>query len=762
MHDPGRVILRRALRLAVVLPLTYVFVLYGLGLAAGAPYAVFGTFALLGFSDFGGPTPDRARAYLLTGVAGLVSITVGTLAASSPYSAVLATFAVGFVLTFSAVLRGYVAAATLSVLLPFVISVTAGPALDVLWQRLAAFSVAVIISTTAALLLWPVHIRSALRLRVAEALSASANALRAVWPDPAASSPVDLETRMRELIEANHHVREQFDGRLVRPGGATARDRALMQLVDEVQRMRFLLRWRAGVPEELRLPADHSLASVTASVLDDCAQAIGHSGQPPDVAILDEARDEHWIVAAAWATKRLREGEAAEVEEALSASFNVRLIALLTELMARHTRIAVGEKQGIGPMRTMGIELPSNDPSPWTIIRSQLTLKSPWFRNSLRAGLALTIAVAVVEIVRISHPDPANLIYGVQAHGFWVVLGTLTALRFDALGTGRTAIQAIAGTFGGFVAGTAALFVIGDNTTVLWILLPILTFLAAYTPGVVSLMVGQGAFTVFVIAFYALVSGPTPRTGEFRLLDVGIGLAISLVISGLMWPRGVMARVRSTLIEAVHEATAYLVVAFDRLVGAPMADEAAEAARHKAGHALARANETFDLAIAQGGAASLYTQTWSAIANAAGQFVGSADLILFLGRNGQSPVGCPGAGDLLLSCARHVQGVMNSAVQGLDKLGGVTPAPEDSPRPEELVHGLMGNPFPRLKEAIASCLQSWRGQTPVPDHSLGEAAISLIWAQDWLIYHHWVAHRIGELVTSEIPAPLPEPAGAKT
>lgn len=110
MHDPGNLILRRALRVAIVLPLAYVAVRYGLDLPAGAPYAGFGTFVLLAFADFGGPTKDRARAYVLAGLAGLVAIAIGTAASNSFWASVIVTFVVCTTLAYSGVLRGYVAA----------------------------------------------------------------------------------------------------------------------------------------------------------------------------------------------------------------------------------------------------------------------------------------------------------------------------------------------------------------------------------------------------------------------------------------------------------------------------------------------------------------------------------------------------------------------------------------------------------------------------------------------------------------------------
>ncbi len=748
MHDPGRVVLRRALRVAVVLPLAFVTVAQLLNMPAGAAYTVFGTFALLGRCDFGGPTKDRGLAFLTTGAVGLVAISLGTVAAQNRIAGVVGTFVVGSILMFAGVLRGYVAAAAPALLLPFVIAVTAGPALSELPQRLVGFAVAIVFSTVGALVLWPVHVRSILRLRVAETLSASANVMRALWPNEvgngaAAVTAVDLNTRIRQLVEANHQLREQYDGRLLRPGGATARDRALMQIIDEISRLRLFLGWRPSF-DELGLPSDVSLARVVASTLDQCAQAIGHNGEPPNAALIDDAREEHRLVTEAWATARLSDGQADKVQLVLDAGFHVRALAVEAELIARHARIAVGVRPQAGAMTWAELTLPLMSAKPGSMLRAHLTLRSPWFRNSLRAGLALAIAVAVADFS------------GVQ-HGFWVVLGTLTALQFDALGTGRTAVQAIVGTIGGFVVGTilvAVLLLISNDTVILWVLLPILTFLAAYTSGAISLLVGQGAFTVFVIGFYALLAGPNFQTGELRVLDVSIGLTISLVVSALMWPRGVVARVRSTLVTAMYDATAYLVVAYDRLLQGDALDGAVDLAARKASVSLQNANETFDLTMSQGGPRTVYAETWSCVANAAGQTMTASRLVAFIGRSGRAPVGCPGAADSLIACAHAVQAQLNAAVERL----GTLAAPQAMSAADEARFSApdvsaMGDPFPRLRACVNGCLHRWQTVAPTETEHLGGSALSLIWAQDWLLHLTWMAGRTAQVCATGVTNP---------
>src|SRR6202007_711041 len=66
--------------------------------------------------------------------------------------------------------------------------------------------------------------------------------------------------------------------------------------------------------------------------------------------------------------------------------------------------------------------------------------RSVWFRNSVRGAVGLAIAVFIAQRS------------GLQ-HSFWVVLGTLSVLRSNALGTGWSIVSALGGTAGGVVVG---------------------------------------------------------------------------------------------------------------------------------------------------------------------------------------------------------------------------------------------------------------------------------------------------------------------
>jgi uncharacterized membrane protein YccC len=152
-------------------------------------------------------------------------------------------------------------------------------------------------------------------------------------------------------------------------------------------------------------------------------------------------------------------------------------------------------------------------------------------------------------------------------HGFWVVLGTLSVLRSNAVATGSTVLRALLGTAAGFVVGAALLLAIGTNPTALWVTLPIAVLVASYTPGTAPFAVGQAAFTVTVLVLFNLLAPAGWKVGLLRVEDVALGCAVSLVIGALFWPRGAAAVVGDDLADAFRHGAAYLTQAVSWVLG---------------------------------------------------------------------------------------------------------------------------------------------------------------------------------------------------
>ena len=183
-----------------------------------------------------------------------------------------------------------------------------------------------------------------------------------------------------------------------------------------------------------------------------------------------------------------------------------------------------------------------------------LNLRSVRFRNAVRAAVGLAAAMALAKVTDVEH-------------GFWVVLGTLSVLRSNALGTQRTALQAVAGTVVGFALASALMEAVGGDTRWLWFALPILTFLSAYTPGAVNFMVGQAFFTVLVVDLFNLSVPEGWRTGLVRVQDIALGVTVSLVVGFVLWPRGAEGVVRSAFADMLHADADAFADAVDRMAG---------------------------------------------------------------------------------------------------------------------------------------------------------------------------------------------------
>ncbi|MCG8543894.1 MAG: FUSC family protein, partial [Alphaproteobacteria bacterium] len=147
------------------------------------------------------------------------------------------------------------------------------------------------------------------------------------------------------------------------------------------------------------------------------------------------------------------------------------------------------------------------------------------FRNSVRAGAAMSLAIVIAKVVPVEH-------------GFWVALAALLVLHSSAASTTATALQAVAGTLIGVVISAGILWLFGKNPTILWILLFVGTFLSAYTPDTVSFMVGQTCFTITVVVFFTLIDTVGISADVARLETVALGAASGAVMAFILWPHG--------------------------------------------------------------------------------------------------------------------------------------------------------------------------------------------------------------------------------
>ena len=237
----------------------------------------------------------------------------------------------------------------------------------------------------------------------------------------------------------------------------------------------------------------------------------------------------------------------------LDPSFRAQELAFAVSLVGRDIDLTAAAERRSWLQRLLGRQpegLPGTLSAAQERAKAHVDRSSVWLHNSVRGAFGLGLAVLVANQT------------GVQ-HSFWVVLGTLSVLRSNALSTGQNAIRGLLGTVAGFIIGAAILAAIGTNATLLWVLLPPVVLLAGIAPAAISFAAGQAAFTLTLVFLYNIIQPAGWRVGLLRVEDIAIGCAVSLAVGLLFWPRGAGAALRRALADAYADSANYLASAVD-------------------------------------------------------------------------------------------------------------------------------------------------------------------------------------------------------
>jgi uncharacterized membrane protein YccC len=604
--------LKSAARAAIVMPAVFAFADNVIGQPQTSIFAAFGSFAMLVLTEFGGPPRTRFLAYLGLGCAGAVFITLGTLCSRSPWLAAAAMAAVGFAILFSGVFGGYFSAGATGAILTFVLPVTIPVPDAAILDRLEGWGLATGAAICAVTLLWPPR-------RAADLQREAAGAVRRV------ADVVDAD--MQQVAERARLAREAVDGlgrRLLdtqhRPTGPTGPMAALASLPDELDwLLSFLSPPAHPVGLELACAEDEEAMSAAAAVLRASAERLEGRDLRPDLARLEAARD---AVARAL-VRRLPElppdTPAGAVPLALGPPFRIRAATYSARQVATYALRATGADApeldqpdpGRQPARA-AVEAAEH------LAREHTSVRSVWFQNSIRGAAGLAIAVYVAQRT------------GLQ-HGFWVVLGTLSVLRSNALGTGRSILSALAGTAVGIVAGSLLVIAIGTHEGVLWGVLPVAVLLAAYAPRAISFAAGQAGFTVVLFILFNLIQPVGWKVGLVRVEDVAIGFAISLGVGLLFWPRGAAALLREDLAAGYARGADYVVATARQLIDGKGSEDTARAAR-AADAALHRLDDAFRQYLAERSATATSVEDVGALVGGASRVRRAAQSLTALGQ----------------------------------------------------------------------------------------------------------------------------------
>jgi uncharacterized membrane protein YccC len=579
ISDPGRYALKNAVRAAIVVPIAFALGLKVFDLPQMALFGAFGSIGFLLFVEFGGTRQMRFLAYLATLVAGMVTISLGTLCCHTTWLAVVVMALIGFAILFAGVIDGYLAAASLVLILTFVIATMVQADVSEIPDRLAGWGLAGLLSMIAIFGLWPARPPDQLRRKGAAALDALAALLEAMGrARPAGEASDEEEERLgrlsAEAYEAVMGARNAFVSLPHRPSGAGGRTAAFGRLIDDLDWFDALAREQpapAAVSSGFAAEREAVEAAVPAA-LRFAAERLRANDPGDGGAELRGLAEAHAGIGRAFVAELAEhrvEDDAARVTAELNEAYRLRGLAFSALQIGRHAVQASGGKASreptLAPSRS-GLREGER------IAGSHAGFRSVWFRNSVRGAAGLALAVLVAKVT-----DAQN--------GFWVVLGTISVLRSSALATGTTVVEAITGTGIGIVVGGLLVWAIGAHTWLLWTVFPIAVLVAAYSPRAISFAAGQAAFTVVIVILFNLLNPVGWRVGLVRIEDIAIGCAISLVTGFLFWPRGAADVLRGSIGAAYESAAHYLDVTIATMLGVrqvgpiePVAIEASEAA----------------------------------------------------------------------------------------------------------------------------------------------------------------------------------------
>ena len=538
--DPGLSSLRIAARAAIVMPAVFAVASQLIRQPQTEAFAAFGAFAMLVLTDFSGPPMSRFTAYLSLALTGAVLVAAGTLCSANPWLAAAAMGVAGFVILFCGTINGYFAAGGTAAILAFVLSVAMPAPLSAIPWRLAGWGLAAAAAICAVMLLWPPRQSGTLRADAARACATLADLAESAF-----SANQQELTRLRDAAQDEvSGLRRRLQATSHRPTAPAAQAAALAALVDELGWLLDSVLVVTGPPGAEPCRAENGAAmKAAAAVLRASEQQLTGLDAQPELGRLEQAQAGMVRALVQRASGLAAAPDDQELESQLQRTFRIRAITFTAAQIAGYARTASGGAPR-PPVRRALRELVAED----------LSGRSVWLRNSIRGAAGLAVAVFIAQRA------------GLQ-HSFWVVLGTLSVLRSNALGTSRSVVSALAGTAVGIIVGAAIVLALGASDPVLWGVLPVAVLVAAYAPRAVSFAAGQAAFTVVLVVLFNIIQPTGWTVGLIRIEDVAIGFAVSLGIGLVFWPRGAAAVLRRDLAEAYSRGAAYVSVAADSLIG---------------------------------------------------------------------------------------------------------------------------------------------------------------------------------------------------
>jgi uncharacterized membrane protein YccC len=697
----------------MVIPLAFAFADLLLRAPQSLVFVMFGCFSLLVISDFGGFRRPRALAYLTSTLVGGALVALGTLVSTSSWLPAVVMFVVAFAISFSRIFGGYVAAANLGMLLAFVIAVTIPAPPDAIPARVGGWAMAGLVSTAAAVALWPRFERVMTNKLAAKALLAVADLVQGMHADEA--DFLRLEEGARVAVQ---EARQAYAVMGKRPIAPARRDRAFIQMLIELERILDIIgrpfNENRAAPRPNLPEGDQLVAAVVAALRDSAGVLKG--GAMPHVHAIEVARVQHRAALDGWAAQQLAAGRPTEeVLDGLDVDDTLRVVSYVTFTLGRHAIVAAGAKLDAGDAAIDVLQA----------IRTHLEPPSTVLQGSLRVALGLAIAVFIAGAFGLSH-------------AFWVVLGTIQVLRSNALGTGRTIVLAVAGNAIGVVIGGVFAVIAGNDLAVMWIAFPITVFLAAYAATTIGFMLSQAAFTINLIIVFNLISPAGWQVGLVRIEDLLVGALISLLVGLLLWPHGARRELAIALASVYRSLVEYLGVGFDRVLGfVPSAEfepaHLAEPIRKDVLRARDRADAAFDTFVTEKGDRSFDRETAAFLLSSANHAILAGDLLEVIAGLGYQAGSCADGARDVHEQVRALLGGYRGLADRLDLSPALDPGSRVS--------------LSALRQAELGCLGRWQ-----KDAEVGKGAIAVVMAGEWVQDLTRMEADLGEPVRAAVEA----------
>jgi hypothetical protein len=726
-RDGDLLALRRAGRAAIVMPGLFALAVKVIGNPTVGAFAAFGAFSMLLLASFGGPMADRVRAQIALALCGAVFVTLGTLVSTVDWLAAIVTAALAFAVLFAGVVSSVLASATTALLLSLILPVSLPGAAATIPDRLAGWGMAAGASLLAITLLWPSPTRNQLRgpaISATRAIAARLRAHVAYMLGAGAVSRDELTAACDRADEAVHALERSFYATPYRPTGLSTAARVLVRLVDEIGWLNSVVFQAAGRTSTGPVnPSVFAVKAAAASVLESAAGVLEDPEEDPAVlraslAHLREAAIEmegHATVtlppSAAEFAREGGDGErvVGELVTALDPAFRAQELSFVVSQIGANADVVGAAERRSWLARVLGREPMIGDTLSTAEQRaaSHLESHSVWLHNSLRGATALGVAVLLTGVL------------GAE-HAFWVVLGSLSVLRSNALATGQNAVRGLLGTVFGFVIGGALVTAIGSDTTVLWLLLAPAVLVAGVAPSAISFATGQAAFTVTLVILYNILAPTGWVVGLVRVEDIALGCAVSLAVGLLFWPRGAAAALGDALAQAYTDGARYLAAAVAFGMGrcdaaaAPHPSPTVESSR--AASSARRLDDTFRTYLAERGAKHVPLSEVTALVTGVAGLRLAADAVLDLWQRDD------GAADGDRAAARRELVAGAEVVSGwyerlAGSLAGAGEVPQ--PLPREVIDDA------RLLDALARDLSG-------ASRRASATAVRMIWTSDHL------------------------------